>query len=87
MTGDHEEPLCPECGSPTWWELQDTYKLGQRIFSERGQVCQLHCGWFGAVALFPWRGNKEMPIYIRAIPLHPGDDTVPMLAPAKKVKS
>jgi hypothetical protein len=86
VIGDHDEPRCPKCGSLTWWELQDTYKLGQRIFSERRQVCERHCGWFGCAALFPWRGNKDMTVYIRAIPLHPGEDTVPMLDPAAEVK-
>ena len=78
---DHDDPRCPDCGAPTGWDLQDAYKLNGRIFSERAQICLNRCGWVGVLALFPWRGNKEMPVYIPKLPDDPFEDTVPMLPP------
>lgn len=84
MMMDHDDPMCPDCGASTHWCLQDTYKLNGRIFSERTQNCMHGCGWFGVVALFPWRGNKEMPVYLPKLPDDPFEDTVPMLPPEDK---
>lgn len=84
MIHDYADPKCPECGSTTAWQLQDTYTLHGRIFSERAQTCLNGCGWYGVVVLFPWRGNKEMPLYFPRLPEDPFEDTVPMLPPDSK---
>jgi hypothetical protein len=81
MITDHDDPKCPSCGVPTVWDLQDTYKLNGRIFSQRLQICSYNCGWVGVLALFQWRGTKEMPLYLPKLPDDPFEDTVPMLPP------
>jgi len=54
-----ENPTCPKCGSKTSWDLQDSYVAIEDegiVFSERMLVCDMHCGWHGCSAWFPWEG-------------------------------
>ena len=53
-----EHSKCPRCGADCLWQLQDRYRLGGVVFSERILVCNFSC-WYGPVALFPWRGFED----------------------------
>ncbi len=53
-----EHSKCPRCGADCLWQLQDRYRLGGVVFSERILVCNFSC-WYGPVALFPWDGFED----------------------------
>ena len=59
--------VCPDCGFPTVWELQDTHEIGGERFSERLQVCDIACGWtwnaeHGDFHAFGLRDGRSCPI-------------------------